>query len=164
MLDTIERSQAQFTCTLDPKLASLMGRIWDFKRMKAAMSDMQIDQQRCPLGKLDKRQITQGYRILAELQKLVSVAEIKETAVTMLTNQFYTMIPHDFGAKRPVMIDHISKVKEKSRLLDQLADIQLAQDFLLQSFVGAFSLSRPNSRTSIPSTSSTSSSGPRSRS
>jgi hypothetical protein len=112
-----------------------MGRIWDFKRMKAAMSEMQIDQQRCPLGKLDKRQITQGYKILAELQKLVSSAEVKETAITMLTNQFYTMIPHDFGAKRPVLIDHISKVKEKSRLLDQLVDIQLAQDFLLQSFV-----------------------------
>jgi hypothetical protein len=48
-----------------------MEQIWDFRRMKQAMLDMSIDTTRCPLGKLDKRQILQGYKILNQLQKIL---------------------------------------------------------------------------------------------
>jgi len=44
-----------------------MSLIWDFRKMKRAMTEMQIDQTRCPLGKLDKRQIINGYKLLAQL-------------------------------------------------------------------------------------------------
>lgn len=40
-----------------------------------------------------------------------------------LTNDFYCTIPHNFGMKKPPVIDHLLRVKEKTRMLEQLQDI-----------------------------------------
>jgi hypothetical protein len=40
--------------------------------------------------------------------------------VAPLTNDFYAAIPHDFGMKKPPVIDHLVRVKEKTRLLEYL--------------------------------------------
>ena len=43
-----------------------------------------------------------------------------------LTNQFYTLIPHNFGRNRPPLIDSAEMLKKKMNMLEALADIEIA--------------------------------------
>lgn len=47
-------------------------------------------------------------------------------ALTPLTNQFYTLIPHDFGYKTPPLLDSVDMVKEKLEMLETLLEIEVA--------------------------------------
>jgi hypothetical protein len=37
------------------------------------------------------------------------------------------MLPHNFGMKKPINIDHILRVKEKIKMLECLADIVVSE-------------------------------------
>ena len=50
----------------------------------------------------------------------------KESQLNNLTNDFYTLIPHNFGIKKAPIIDHLIRVKEKVKLLEVLSDIEVA--------------------------------------
>jgi len=41
-------------------------------------------------------------------------------------NEYYTKIPHDFGMKKPPMIDSTQLVKREMELLETLGDIEIA--------------------------------------
>jgi poly [ADP-ribose] polymerase len=70
----------------------------------------QIDLKKMPLGKLSKKQIQDAYKILTELTKLI---DQKGTPTQFLdaSNRFYTLIPHDFGMRKPPMLDTSEIVK-----------------------------------------------------
>jgi len=59
---------------------------------------------------------------LREIQRLLVTGE-KPHMIPPLTNDFYCAIPHDFGIKKPPVIDHLLRVKEKTRMLEQIQDI-----------------------------------------
>lgn len=63
-----------------------------------------------PLGKLSKKQIQDAYKVLTELTQLI---ENKGTPTQFLdaSNRFYTLIPHDFGMKKPPLLDTAEVVK-----------------------------------------------------
>lgn len=44
----------------------------------------------------------------------------KQHHIIGLSNDFYTTIPHDFGLKKPPLIDHLLRVKEKNRMVEHL--------------------------------------------
>jgi hypothetical protein len=48
--------------------------------------------------------------------------------IAPLTNDFYSTIPHNFGIKKAPVIDHLLRVKEKTRMLEQLQDIVSTQN------------------------------------
>lgn len=60
-----------------------------------------------PLGKLSHKQLQQAYSILNELNNLMNSNDekTKKDKIIETTNQFYTLIPHDFGIKTPQLID-----------------------------------------------------------
>jgi len=43
---------------------------------------------------------------------------------------FYQIIPHNHGIRKPVMIDHLLRIKEKIRMLEVLGHIQISQSLL----------------------------------
>jgi hypothetical protein len=43
-----------------------------------------------------------------------------------LTNEFYTLIPHDFGARDPTMINTREVLDTKMKLMEALIDIEIA--------------------------------------
>ena len=71
---------------------------------------LQIDLKKMPLGKLSKKQIQDAYKILTELTQLI---DSKGTPTQFLdaSNRFYTLIPHDFGMKKPPLLDTAEVVK-----------------------------------------------------
>lgn len=117
------------TSKLDKSVQDLVCMIFDVESMKKAMKEFEIDLKKMPLGKLSKKQIQSAYSVLTELQGLV---EKKGTATQFLdgSNRFYTLIPHDFGMKKPPMLDTAEIIKTKTEMLDNLLEIEVAYSLL----------------------------------
>lgn len=59
-----------------------------------------------PLGKLSHKQLQHAYVTLNELSNIIdSDDKSKNSKIIETTNKFYTLIPHDFGVKKPQLID-----------------------------------------------------------
>lgn len=90
-----------------------------------------------PLGKLSKRQIQSAYALLTEVHQVgnqgsgprwVSTSVIltpssvsnrpqavsdslPEAQILDLSNRFYTLIPHDFGMKKPPLLSNLDYIQ-----------------------------------------------------
>ncbi|KAK1796119.1 hypothetical protein P4O66_009200 [Electrophorus voltai] len=107
----------------------LIRMIFDVESMKKAMVEFEIDLQKMPLGKLSKRQIQSAYALLSEVQQAVS-DRASESVILDLSNQFYTLIPHDFGMKKPPLLSNLDYIQAKVQMLDNLLDIEVAYSLL----------------------------------
>lgn len=127
----------QFKCSLPDDTHSLISDIFNFQNMKVAMSELGCDVDKLPLGKLTFEQIKRGHKILSEIQRLLVSDETNEnkrhSLTIQLTNDFYHCIPHNFGMKKAPVIDHLLRVKEKTRMLEQLQDIIELQQVYMDS-------------------------------
>lgn len=103
--------------------------IFDVESMKKAMVEFEIDLQKMPLGKLSKRQIQSAYALLTEVQQAVSEC-VSEAQILDLSNRFYTLIPHDFGMKKPPLLSNLDYIQAKVQMLDNLLDIEVAYSLL----------------------------------
>ncbi|KAM5163073.1 poly [ADP-ribose] polymerase 1 [Mantella aurantiaca] len=110
-------------------IQELIKMIFDVESMKKAMVEFEIDLQKMPLGKLSKRQIQSAYSILNEVQQAVSDGAA-EARLLDLSNRFYTLIPHDFGMKKPPLLDNVEYIQAKVQMLDNLLDIEVAYSLL----------------------------------
>ena len=82
-----------------------------------------------PLGKLSKRHIQSAYSVLTELQAEVSGGK-NHTRIVDASNRFYTLIPHDFGMRKPPMLDDEEIIRTKTQMLDNLLEIEVAYSLL----------------------------------
>jgi len=83
-----------------------------------------------PLGKISSNQIKQAYSILTELTGLIDDKQNNQTQILDASNRFYTLIPHDFGMRRPHRLDVSELIKEKTEMLNNLLDIEIAYSIL----------------------------------
>eukprot|EP00064_Thunnus_orientalis_P008492 superscaffoldBa00001010_g8515 len=107
----------------------LIKMIFDVESMKKAMVEFEIDLQKMPLGKLSKRQIQSAYALLTDVQQAVSNS-VPEAQILDLSNRFYTLIPHDFGMKKPPLLNTLDYIQAKVQMLDNLLDIEVAYSLL----------------------------------
>lgn len=121
----LEKTAVEFELKLDEKTADLMRIIWDFDKMNRTMKELNLDPDQCPLGKLSNSQIQKGYSILKRIQHVLETSN-RESQIIELSNEFYSNIPQSFGMKKPPMINHPLKVKEKLTLLESLQEMEIA--------------------------------------
>ncbi|XP_049724171.1 poly [ADP-ribose] polymerase 1 [Elephas maximus indicus] len=114
---------------LPKPVQELIKMIFDVESMKKAMVEYEIDLQKMPLGKLSKRQIQAAYSILSEVQQALSQGS-SDSQILDLSNRFYTLIPHDFGMKKPPLLNNADSVQAKVEMLDNLLDIEVAYSLL----------------------------------
>ncbi|KAH3844594.1 poly [ADP-ribose] polymerase 1-like [Dreissena polymorpha] len=114
---------------LPKSVQDLVCMIFDVESMKKAMLEFEIDLKKMPLGKLSKKQIQSAYGVLTEAQKLVEETG-SATQILDASNRFYTLIPHDFGMKKPPMLDTAEIIKNKTEMLDNLLEIEVAYSML----------------------------------
>ena len=95
-------------CELDPEIQALIEMICDVSRMENYAKEMKFDIERAPLGKLTEKQISHGFEILKQIEAIL----IKKgrSKLANLSSAFYTRIPHDFGMRRPPVIDELEQV------------------------------------------------------
>ncbi|XP_057679588.1 poly [ADP-ribose] polymerase 1-like [Corythoichthys intestinalis] len=110
-------------------IQELIKLIFDVESMKKAMVEFEIDLQKMPLGNLSKRQIQSAYALLTQVQQAVS-DNMTEAHILDLSNRFYTLIPHDFGMKKPPLLSNLEYIQAKVQMLDNLLDIEVAYSLL----------------------------------
>ncbi|GIY31587.1 poly polymerase 1 [Caerostris darwini] len=113
---------------LPKPLQELICLIFDIEAMKKAMIEFEIDVKKMPLGKLSKKQIDLAYKVLGEAQQILATSN--STKITDVSNRFFTLIPHDFGMKKPPLLDNEKIIKSKVEMLDSLMEIEFAYNLL----------------------------------
>lgn len=130
---------------LPKPVQELVALIFDVDTMKKSLVEFEIDTKKMPLGKLSKKQIERAYRVLSEaldlLGKMEKPSENKDGAsgstnaainaqLLDCSNRFYTLIPHDFGMKKPPLLNDLELIKTKISMLDNLSEIEIAYSLL----------------------------------
>ncbi|XP_064632694.1 protein mono-ADP-ribosyltransferase PARP3-like [Lineus longissimus] len=114
-------------CSLDKETQRLLNLIFDNNMFKDAMKKLDLDVKKMPLGKLSKHQIAKGYECLEELESVLKAAKPNRAKLTELSSRFYTLVPHNFGRRRPPVIEEMDVVQSKYDMLAVLGDIEIAQ-------------------------------------
>lgn len=123
---------------LPEKVQLLMELIFNQAHFAASMLEMDYDANKLPLGKLSKRTLMAGYERLKEIAELMadpSLASSKhdtsiQSARSQLSDAFYTVIPHNFGRKRPPVISSEVQLKKEIALLESLSDMEIASGIM----------------------------------
>ncbi|CAD5118902.1 DgyrCDS7576 [Dimorphilus gyrociliatus] len=114
---------------LAKEIQDIIRLIFDVESMKKAMLEFEIDLKKMPLGKLSKKQIEDAYKVLNELQHLIDTGG-SPTQYLDASNRFYTLIPHDFGLRKPTVLNTVDIIKSKNDMLTNLLDIEVAYSLL----------------------------------
>ncbi|CAO2633707.1 Protein mono-ADP-ribosyltransferase PARP3 [Lemmus lemmus] len=114
-------------CSLDPATQKLITNIFSKEMFKNAMTLMNLDVKKMPLGKLSKQQIARGFEVLETLEEAIKNPTGGGQSLEELSSRFYTVIPHNFGRSRPPLISSPEILQAKKDMLLVLADIELAQ-------------------------------------
>lgn len=114
---------------LAPEIQGIIKLIFDIENMKRQMKEFEIDLNKMPLGKISSNQVKLAFNILNELTKLAETTK-SHTMIVDASNRFYTLIPHDFGMKKPTILDDQRLIKEKTEMLNNLLEIEIAYNIL----------------------------------
>lgn len=117
--------------------------------MKKTLLSFEIDINRMPLGKklqfknlnspdfffpgkLAKSQINKGFKVLKEVEEILSQPATPKTQMQLkeLTNRFYTQIPHSFGHSLPPLLNNKKALQEKIEMLESLTDMEIASKII----------------------------------
>ncbi|TVU20949.1 hypothetical protein EJB05_30555 [Eragrostis curvula] len=145
---------------LETRIAQFISLICNISMMKQQMVEIGYNADKLPLGKLSKSTILKGYDVLKRISNVISRADRTQLeqltgqdsnlflgnttislpelmiAVLWLTNdndqEFYTVIPHDFGFRkmREFIIDTPQKLKAKLEMVEALGEIEIATKLL----------------------------------
>lgn len=85
--------------------------------MNRQMMEIGYDAKKMPLGKLSDDNIKYGYNTLKKLMQ--AIKDKDDRLINSLNDEFFSMIPHDFGFQKMkyFMIDTQDKVKKKLEML-----------------------------------------------
>ncbi|CAF1460853.1 unnamed protein product [Rotaria sordida] len=102
--------------------------------MKQVLLSFEVDLIKMPLGKLSKNQLDKTYKVLTELQTLITNDNLAlKTAIVDASNRFYTLIPHDLSLGKSPLLDNIEIIKSKSEMIDNLLEIEIVYSMLDES-------------------------------
>lgn len=120
--------------TLPASVQQVVALIFNQEYALQALQDLNIDANKMPLGKLSKRTLRTGFEVLKELSELINDQSLASaryersyaSALELLSNRYFTIIPHAFGRTRPPVINHTSLLKKEVELLDNLTDMEIS--------------------------------------
>ncbi|EGC33358.1 hypothetical protein DICPUDRAFT_36817 [Dictyostelium purpureum] len=119
---------------LHERVQDLIRLMFDQDMMKKQLQSMNVDTDKMPLGKIKKSQLMQGYKVLSEIQDLLTSegANVSKNRLKDCSQRFYTLIPHNFGNNAPPLIDSVESIKAKMQLVEALIDIDIANSLKKQ--------------------------------
>ena len=115
---------------LDEPVQRLIELIFNVRAMEEAMLEMEYDTAKAPLGKLTKKQVLNGYAALKTIEELVNAGKTSGAEISQACSLFYTRIPHNFGMRKPPLINTLQAVANKMKLLEALGEIEVAMTAL----------------------------------
>ncbi|KAJ3158236.1 Poly [ADP-ribose] polymerase 2 [Geranomyces michiganensis] len=115
---------------LPQPVQNLMKLIFNTDMMTKEMVALEYDANKMPLGKLTKAQIKKGYEALAQLSDVLNAPVPNNSLIDQYTSLFYTIIPHNFGMRRPQLINTPQLLKAKLQMVEALGDIEIATEII----------------------------------
>ncbi|XP_046454174.1 poly [ADP-ribose] polymerase 1-like, partial [Daphnia pulex] len=94
------------------------------------LAEFELDLTKMPLGKLSKKQLEKAYGMLSQAREMLDSKDVSKTKFLDISNQFYTLIPHDFGRKTPPVLSDNEIIKSKLEMLESLVEIEVAFSLL----------------------------------
>ncbi|CAK5279870.1 unnamed protein product [Mycena citricolor] len=124
--------------TLKTEVLDLCNIIFSTAIIDATLSSMNYDANKLPLGKLAKATILKGFAALKTLSEVIQtpngqVAQAHggfSAACDTLSGAYYSIIPHDFGMRRPVSINTKALLEKELELVDALGDMEIASKLM----------------------------------
>ena len=125
-------------CKLSPALQDLVRFLFNTDIMKNAMASQNYNFNKLPLGKLSQGTLEKGYLALKELGDVLldpksASKKYNQSLTTIyhdLSSRYYTVIPHDFGRKRPTVISSEAQLKAEMDLVETLGNMQISNRVL----------------------------------
>jgi poly [ADP-ribose] polymerase 2/3/4 len=116
--------------SLPSETQSLMSMIFSLNSLSSTLTSFEYDARKLPLGKLAKSTLEAGYTALREIADILNdqtgrLAQDRHgvgrgEALMMLSNRYYTTVPHAFGRNRPPVIGDKIRLKHELDLVDAL--------------------------------------------
>mmetsp|Transcript_19383 Transcript_19383/g.41946 ORF Transcript_19383/g.41946 Transcript_19383/m.41946 type:complete len:849 (-) Transcript_19383:893-3439(-) len=125
-------SSGPATCSLDPTTRSFIEFIFSDELFSGAMTSMELDISRMPLGRLSEAQVKRGMDVLEEIEEEIQ-GRARRAELQKLSSKFYQVVPHSFGRRVPPVIDSLDTVQQKFDLCNVLMDIEAAQQMVTSS-------------------------------
>ncbi|KRX19540.1 Poly [ADP-ribose] polymerase 1 [Trichinella nelsoni] len=122
--------------TLPKAVKELMKLIFSVQAFKHTMLEFSVDVNKMPLGNLATDQIQRAFDILSQVKEILKMdndqlSEMERfIKITDYSNQFYTLIPHNFGIEPPTPLNTEDLLKIKWDLLENLKEIHTAYKIL----------------------------------
>ncbi|SJL05268.1 related to poly polymerase [Armillaria ostoyae] len=127
---------------LAPQVQDFCKLIFSTSIIDATLSSMNYDARKLPLGRLSKATILSGFNALKTLSEVLddpSCDAVKQNggsqraAIEQLTGAYYSIIPHDFGRQRPMVIDTKQRLQRELEIVDALGDMEIASKLIASS-------------------------------
>ena len=123
---------------LPKSVQRLMELIFNQQHFADTMRELDYDGNKAPLRKLTKRMLDRGFELLGEIEELLmdpSAAYEKhdltwDDAMAACSNEFYTIIHHDFGRSRPPVTWSDEMLKKELNLMESLSDMKIAHTIM----------------------------------
>ena len=114
-----ENSGSSEECKLDPKVISFLELISNQTYMKNTLTQLEIDPEKMPLGKISQTQIDKAYIILNSINQNLR----NNTVISNLSSDFYTLIPINCGRRNPPIINTKELIGKNINLLNELSQM-----------------------------------------
>lgn len=91
---------------LPRQVQDIIKLIFDVDAMKQCMMEFELDLEKMPLGRLSKQQLEEAYKVLNDLDNLISKGA-SQNAFIGASNKFFSLVPHSFGMNAAPVIDTV---------------------------------------------------------
>ena len=118
--------------SIHEEIQGFLKLICDRRAIEAELREgFSFDSKRMPLGRLSPNTLTKALLVLTELESSLGGSRSK---LSLLSSQFYTLIPHDFGFTNVAqfIIDSADRLREKADLVEALASVEVANRLIIK--------------------------------
>jgi len=127
--DTIPKDKLAVKSMLDERVQNLLSLLSNVEIMQQNLLTLQIDLKRCPLGKLDSKQLDFAGQIIDKIQQIVIVPVLTDENkrdLVSLSSEFYTYLPMSFGRKKPPVINDQEMINNYKDTIVELKNMVVA--------------------------------------
>lgn len=114
---------------LDPKTKELIDILFERDMFEHAMTEYDFDIRRMPLGQLSSAQVQRGVDVLSEIEGILRHGGSR-SQLPILSSRFYSVLPHDFGRRRPPIISTMEVLQKAFDKCNLLLDIEKANQLI----------------------------------
>ncbi len=114
---------------LDDDTKDLVDMLFEKDMYEQTMASYDFDTRRMPLGQLSAAQVQRGVDVLLEIEQVLR-SPGPNHGLPELSSRFYSALPHDFGRRRPPVINSLDMLQQAFDKCNILLDIEKANQLM----------------------------------